>query len=58
MFRDYWCKYSPFVLPLFVGTRVKVNEGPKFTTCLTNGGFESIEMDVGVDGRTNPRNII
>jgi len=52
MFYDYSYKYSHFVLPLFVGAKVEVNEGLEFTTNPTNGRYESIEMDVGVDGRT------
>jgi hypothetical protein len=51
MLRDYYCKYSPFVLPLFAKARVEVDEQLEFTTCLTNGRFESIEMDVEVDPR-------
>ncbi len=46
------CKYSPFILPLFVRIRMEVNEGPEFTTSPTNGRFDSIEMDVGANGRT------
>jgi hypothetical protein len=53
MLCDYYCKYSPFVFPLFVGARVGVDEGPKFTTRPTNGGYESIEIDVRADGGTN-----
>jgi len=41
-FCDYCSKYSPFILPLFVGVEVEVDEGPEFTTCPTNGGFECI----------------
>jgi hypothetical protein len=37
---------------------VEIDEGLKFIACLTNGRSKSIEMDVGVDGGTNPRNII
>jgi hypothetical protein len=47
MFCDYCCKYSPFILPLFVGVGVEVNEGPKFTTKPINGKLEFVEMDVG-----------
>jgi hypothetical protein len=53
MFCDYYCKYSPFVLLLFVGVGVEVDEGLEFTTCPTNGGFETIKMDVGANGGTN-----
>jgi len=45
IFHDCCCKYSPFVFPLFVEARVKVDEGLEFTIGPTNGGFESIEMD-------------
>jgi hypothetical protein len=55
MFHDYYCKYSPFILPLFVGVGMEVDEGHEFTTSPTNGGFESIKMDVGADGRIDPR---
>jgi len=48
---DCCCKYSPFVFPLFVGARVEVDEGLEFIASPTNGGFESIEMDVGIDPR-------
>jgi hypothetical protein len=51
MFCDCCYKYSPFILPLFVGARVEVNERPEFTTSPINGRFDSIEMDVGIDGR-------
>jgi len=55
MFYDYYCKYSPFILPLFVGVGMEVDEGPEFTTSPTNGGFECIKMDVGAYGRIDPR---
>jgi hypothetical protein len=32
---------------------MEVYEEPEFTIAPTNGGFESIEMDVRVDGGTN-----
>ncbi len=51
MFHDYYCKYSPFVLPLFVGARVEVNEQLEFIVGPIDGGFKSIKMDVGVDPR-------
>jgi hypothetical protein len=51
MFYDYCYKYSPFVLPLFVGARVEVDEGLESTTNPTNGRYVSIDMDVGIDGR-------
>ncbi len=52
MFHD-WCKYSPFIFPLFDG--VEVDEGLEFITSLVNGRSEFIDMDVGVDGGANPR---
>jgi hypothetical protein len=52
MFCDYYCKYSPFVFPLFVGIGVELDEGLEVTTCQTNGRSKSIDMDVGIDGRT------
>jgi hypothetical protein len=55
MFYDHYCKYSPSILPLFVGVGMEVDEGPEFTTSPTNGGFESIKMDVGAYGRIDPR---
>ncbi len=55
MFYDYYYKYSPSILPLFVGVGMEVDEGPEFTTSPTNGGFESIKMDVGAYGRIDPR---
>jgi hypothetical protein len=55
MFRDYCYKYSSFILFLFAKAGVEVDEGPKFTIGPTNGRFESIEMDVGVDGGAYPR---
>ncbi len=51
MLHGCYCKYSPFVLPLFARTRMEVDEGLEFTTSPTNGRSKSIEMDVG----TNPR---
>jgi hypothetical protein len=50
MFRDYCCKYSPFISPLFVGAKMEVNEGLEFTTSPTNGRSYSIETNVRVDG--------
>jgi len=41
----------PFVLPLFVRVGVEINEGCEFTVGPINGGFESIKVDVRVDGR-------
>jgi len=55
MFRDCCYKYSTFILPLFVGARVEINEGPEFTTNPTNGRFDSIDMDVRTNGITYPR---
>jgi hypothetical protein len=55
MFHDYCYKYSPFIYPLFVRVGVEVNEGPEFTTCPINGGFECIEMDVGTYGGIDPK---
>jgi len=54
MFYDYCCKYSPFVFPLFVGIGV-VDEGFKFIADPTNAGFEFIDMDVGADGKADPK---
>jgi hypothetical protein len=56
MIHDRCYRYSFFVFHLFAKTRVEVDEGPKFTTCSTNGGSKSIEMDVGANRRTNPKN--
>jgi hypothetical protein len=53
MLRDCYCKYSPFILPLFIIIGVEVDERLEFTTSLANGKFKSIEMDVGIDGGTN-----
>jgi hypothetical protein len=53
MFCDCYYKYSPFVLPLFIGVGVEVDEGFEFIANPTNGRFESIDMDVGVDGGAN-----
>jgi hypothetical protein len=47
-----WCKYSPFIFPLFDG--VEVDEGLEFITSLASGGSKSIDMDVGANGGTNP----
>ncbi len=55
MLHDYCYKYSPFILSLFAKARVEVNEGLEFTTGPTNGRFESIKMDVKVDGGAYPR---
>jgi hypothetical protein len=50
MLRDYCCKYSPFIFPLFVGAGMEVNEGPEFTTSPINGGSKFVKMDVGTYG--------
>ncbi len=55
MLCDYCYKYSPFNLFLFVRAGVEVNEGLEFIVDPINGGFESIEMDVGIDGGAYPR---
>jgi hypothetical protein len=54
MFHDRRCKYSPFVLPLFVGVQMEVNEGPEFIIGPTNGGSKYTKMDVGRDGEADP----
>jgi hypothetical protein len=50
MFCDCCYKYSPFVLLLFIGAKLELDEGLEFIANPTNGRFESIYMDVGVDG--------